>query len=214
MPKYMNQRTFAVVDILDVILPLFGPVVSALKSLNPPMPRSGISATTSAITPMPPSQCVMHRQRFTLFGSASTFAMTEAPVVVKPLTLSNTASVIPGKLPQRQNGTDPKRHIATHTAPTSVNASKTPNCRFSACRYIQNANATTQLTDIGTTNAIVARCSPYANATANGAKRAVPTIASTYPIILDMEMYIRSPLPIIRGRQTSRSPARPPSEQL
>ena len=68
---------------------------------KPPTPSSGISATASAITPMPPSQCVWQRHKFTLFGSASTFAITVAPVVVNPLTLSNTASVNVAAAPLR-----------------------------------------------------------------------------------------------------------------
>ena len=58
-----------------------------------------MSATASAMTPIPPSQCVSHLQRLTLRGSDSTSCSTEAPVVVKPLTLSNMASVKDGNAP-------------------------------------------------------------------------------------------------------------------
>ena len=93
----MNQSVFAVSAMRDVSFALSGPVVSALMRRKPPMPRSGISATASAITPKPPSQCVSHRQRFTLHGRLSTSESTDAPVVVNPLTLSKTASVNVGK---------------------------------------------------------------------------------------------------------------------
>ena len=66
---------------------------------NPPIPRRGIRATASAMTPKPPSQCVSQRQRLTLTGRLSTSDRTEAPVVVKPLTLSNAASVNEAKQP-------------------------------------------------------------------------------------------------------------------
>ena len=89
----MNHSVFAVLAMSDVSFALSGPVVSALMRRNPPTPRSGISATASAITPRPPNQCVSHRQRLTLCGRSSTAASTDAPVVVKPLTLSNAASV-------------------------------------------------------------------------------------------------------------------------
>ena len=93
----MNQSVFAVLATRDVSFALSGPVVSALMRRNPPTPRSGISATASAITPRPPSQCVSQRQKFTLSGRPSTLERTDAPVVVNPLTLSNTASVNVGK---------------------------------------------------------------------------------------------------------------------
>ena len=92
-PRYRNQRIFAVVAIEAVNLSLSGPDASALMSRKPPAPSMGIIATPSATMPMPPSQWVVQRHTFTLRGSASTFASTVAPVAVKPLTLSKSASL-------------------------------------------------------------------------------------------------------------------------
>ena len=69
---YISQSDLAVFAMKEVSLPLSGPVASAFMSRKPPMPRSGMSATASAMTPMPPSQCVSHRHRLMLRGRFST----------------------------------------------------------------------------------------------------------------------------------------------
>ena len=97
----MNQRIFAVPAMRVVSLPFSGPVVSALIRRKPPTPKTGTRAMARAMTPMPPSQWVWQRQRLTARGSDSTSLTTEAPVVVKPLMLSKTASVKLSKWPER-----------------------------------------------------------------------------------------------------------------
>ena len=76
-----------------MILSFSGPVVSALISLNPPTPKIGIKATVRTTIPIPPSQCIWHRQRFIERGKISTSEKIVAPVVENPETLSKKASV-------------------------------------------------------------------------------------------------------------------------
>ena len=139
------------------------------------MPRSGISATASAITPSPPSQCVSHRQRFTLHGRLSTSESTDAPVVVNPLTLSNTASVNVGKQLLKYSGSEPKRQMAIQMPPTVPNACCTSKTRGRRRDMTQNASATPQPDSIGTRKADTISVSPFQSATPSGNSSDVPT---------------------------------------
>ena len=55
-----------------------------------PMGRTAMMNTS---TPMPPIQCVKQRQKRPLRLMPSTLLMIDAPVVVRPDTVSNTASI-------------------------------------------------------------------------------------------------------------------------
>ena len=57
---------------------------------------------------MPPIQCVKLRQNSVQCDSASTSGTTLAPVVVKPETVSNSASVKCGISPEKTKGRAPK----------------------------------------------------------------------------------------------------------
>ena len=56
-------------------------------------PESGTTASMNTSTPMPPSQWVKLRQNSSPCGIASGAVRMLAPVVVKPETVSNTASM-------------------------------------------------------------------------------------------------------------------------
>lgn len=84
MPK-TTHRPLAVSRIRGVSLTSFmGPGVSALNICRPPTPSSGRMATTSTITPIPPSKCSCVRHRLIDGGSASRPERMVAPVVVSP----------------------------------------------------------------------------------------------------------------------------------
>ena len=56
-------------------------------------PASGTTASRSTRTPIPPIQWVKLRQKSDVWERASTFVRMLAPVVVKPLAVSKTASI-------------------------------------------------------------------------------------------------------------------------
>ena len=77
-------------------LPTIGPGISA-RIMCIDLPDSvGTIAIISTSTPMPPIQCVKLRQKSIPCPIASTFVRIEAPVVVKPLTVSKSASMYDG----------------------------------------------------------------------------------------------------------------------
>ena len=72
---------------------------------------------------MPPIQWEKLRQNSIQWLSASTSGRIDAPVVVKPETISNTASRYEGIVPESVNGTAPTsdstiQHSATVTKPS------------------------------------------------------------------------------------------------
>ena len=72
-------------------MPFTGPGISALRMF---MERSLLpeSMVMNTSTPMPPTQWVKLRQNSSPWLMASTSVRMEAPVVVKPLTVSKNAS--------------------------------------------------------------------------------------------------------------------------
>ena len=82
----------AVVRIRGTTLLTEGPGLSARRRKMVSPPVSGTSASMNTSTPMPPSRWVKLRQKSMHFGSSSTAGTMLAPVVVKPETVSNTAS--------------------------------------------------------------------------------------------------------------------------
>ncbi len=73
-------------------LPNCGPGISALASAVDILSLPGKSAIANTRTPIPPSHCVRARQNSRDLGIISTLVSMLAPVVVKPDTVSNSAS--------------------------------------------------------------------------------------------------------------------------
>ncbi len=92
-PAYTFQSASAVSAMRGASFSDRAPENSALYSAIPPAPIRGSTAMVRSTTPMPPSQCVKCRQNWITGGSTSTRGRIVAPVVVKPETDSNTASV-------------------------------------------------------------------------------------------------------------------------
>ena len=97
----------AVSRIWGDILETEGPGLSARmrKMVCPPASGSTISMNTS--TPIPPTQCVRQRHSMEAWDSASTSLRMVAPVVVKPETVSKSASTKNGISPLSTNGSAP-----------------------------------------------------------------------------------------------------------
>ena len=107
--------------------PTFTPGDSARRRCNasPLSPFAiGLTASTNTSTPIPPSHTVKLRQYKRLTGSASTSAITLAPVVVKPETVSKKASTNDDTAPLRQNGSAPNTERSTHERPTVTKPSR------------------------------------------------------------------------------------------
>jgi hypothetical protein len=73
--------------------------------------------------PMPPSHWVSARQKSRLGGIASTSVKIEAPVVVKPETVSKKASVKDGIAPENKKGSEPKKEKSSQPKVTMANPS-------------------------------------------------------------------------------------------
>ena len=78
---------------LGTSLDLMGPGLSARIRNTAPSPSLGVSARNSISTPMPPIHWVRDRHSSTLRGRCDTAVNTEEPVVVRPETVSNSASM-------------------------------------------------------------------------------------------------------------------------
>ena len=87
-------RMAAVDFILGTSLPTSGPGLSARsRCMVKPLPPSlGATASRNTSTPMPPTQWLKLRQYRMPRGRLSTSDKMDAPVVVKPETISNRAS--------------------------------------------------------------------------------------------------------------------------
>ena len=83
--RYIIHSIFAVWAMRGFILCVVGPGASALNNLWPPTPIVGRTATKNTTIPIPPSHCVMLRQKRMPCGRASIFSIMVAPVVVRPL---------------------------------------------------------------------------------------------------------------------------------
>ena len=73
----------------------------------PPVPSVDKIATNKTMIPMPPSQWLKLRHSRRPRLMASTFVRMDAPVVVKPDTISNTASTYEGICPLNTKGKQP-----------------------------------------------------------------------------------------------------------
>ena len=76
-----------------ISLPTTGPGISARMMWMERSVTLGTSAITNTSTPMPPTQWVKLRQNRRPRLMTSTFSRIDAPVVVKPLTVSKKASM-------------------------------------------------------------------------------------------------------------------------
>ena len=108
---------------LGTSLPTEGPGLSARIRLMWLPPLRGTTARTNTKTPMPPTQWVKLRQNRETWLSASTSLRMLAPVVVKPETTSNMASVNRGISPVNTKGRQPTalmmiQHRAVLTQPS------------------------------------------------------------------------------------------------
>ena len=73
----------------------------------PPPDWVGVNASRNTRMPMPPSQWLKLRHSRRPRLMASTFVRMDAPVVVKPDTISNTASTYEGICPLNTKGKQP-----------------------------------------------------------------------------------------------------------
>ena len=94
---------------LGTSLPTEGPGLSAFIRCMLLPPTIGRTASRNTSTPMPPIQCVKLRQISEQWLSASTSERMLAPVVVKPETVSNSASTKLGISPVIRKGRQPNR---------------------------------------------------------------------------------------------------------
>ena len=107
--KYILYSMLAVCPAFGTIFLTLGPGLSAfIRNMVLPPAASGMTAITNTRIPMPPTQWVNERQKSRQWGRASTSDRIDAPVVVKPDAVSNTASNIFGIDPDRRNGSAPK----------------------------------------------------------------------------------------------------------
>ena len=88
----MMYRMRAVRRMRGTSLPLTGPGISARARCMLRSSLIGITASMNTSTPMPPIQWEKLRQNSTPRPSVSTSGTTDAPQVVKPDVISNSAS--------------------------------------------------------------------------------------------------------------------------
>ena len=90
-----------------------------------PCPPSILTmASMNTRMPMPPIQCEKLRQKRLHRFSTSTFGRILEPVVVKPETISKTASRYDGISPQSVNGSAPANDSTTHPSATHRSPSR------------------------------------------------------------------------------------------
>ena len=79
-------------------------------------------AIEKRMIPIPPSHWIIDLQKRILLGRLSIVVSTEAPVVVKPETVSKNASSGWGKNPDKAKGMAPKRLAFNHPKETMEKA--------------------------------------------------------------------------------------------
>ena len=104
-------------------LPTTGPGISARRMCIGLPETSGAIAMMNTKTPMPPIQWVKLRQNKSPWLMLSTSRRMEAPVVVRPLTVSKNASANEGISPLKTKGNAPMAEnesqvMATMTKPS------------------------------------------------------------------------------------------------
>ena len=106
------------------ILDTVGPGLSARRRWMPCPPSMLTMASIKTRMPMPPIQCEKLRQNRLQCLSSSTFGRMLEPVVVKPETISNTASRYDGISPQSVNGSAPASDSTIHPSATATRPSR------------------------------------------------------------------------------------------
>ena len=124
MTEYTPYSSFAVERMRGTSLPATGPGTSARMSTMERLSDIGTTAITNTSTPMPPTQCEKLRQNSTPCGSVSTCGRIDAPVVVKPEIISNSASTYEGIAPLMTIGSAPNAEMRIHAAATVTSPSR------------------------------------------------------------------------------------------
>ena len=105
-------------------LPTDGPGTSArMIYIDCALPL-GSSASANTSTPIPPIQWVKLRHIIRLMGILSTSGSSVEPVVVKPDTVSNSASIKLGISPLITKGSAPNTDISIHAKATITKPSR------------------------------------------------------------------------------------------
>ena len=130
MNEYTPYRSFAVERMRGTSLPATGPGTSARMSTMERLSDIGSTAMTNTNTPIPPTQCEKLRQNSTPCGSSSTSGTMDAPVVVKPEIISNSASMYEGMAPLMTIGSAPNAEMRIHAAATVTSPSRAKMALF------------------------------------------------------------------------------------
>ena len=104
-------------------LPTTGPGISARRMCIGLPETSGTIAMMNTKTPIPPIQCVKLRQNSSPWLMRSTSHRMEAPVVVRPLTVSKKASANAGISPLKTKGSAPMAENANQVMATMTKPS-------------------------------------------------------------------------------------------
>ena len=123
MQKYMEYSSFAVIRILGTSFPTEGPGLSALHNMHVVIPCHGRIARMNTRIPIPPIQWEKLLHIRVAWDISSTLGIILEPVVVKPDTISNMASMIWGISPLMTKGMHPKKLNTIHPRETVTNPS-------------------------------------------------------------------------------------------
>ena len=120
----MAYRIFALSLNLLEIFPQVGPGTSARIRCMARPSVMGSTAIANTSTPIPPIQWEKLRQNSVPWLRASTSVRIVEPVVVKPETVSKSASTKDGISPEITKGSAPKTDISTQTNATIARPSR------------------------------------------------------------------------------------------
>ena len=142
-----------------------------------------VIAITNTITPIPPIQWENDRQNSIDFGRISTFGTIEAPVVVRPLTISNKASVKEGISPLMTNGSAPTSELATQQTATAINPSFEKKIIFLGLRKKTIAAPTIKAPAMVSPNTKTQFHSPKIIAVIRGNDKSTPIVIITFTAV-------------------------------
>ena len=140
----------------------------------------GMTAMRKTSTPMPPIQCVKLRQNRPERDRLSMSFRIEAPVVVKPETVSKNASMKRGISPLITKGSEPSSDIASHDRPTQAKPSRAYISRELG-RKSSSVPPQSAVSRIVTTKGT--GLSPQTSAVSSGSSISAARISSTRPRI-------------------------------
>ena len=148
----------------------------------PLAPANGRIATTSTKIPMPPRRWVSARHSRMPLGTLSRIGMTDAPVVVRPDTVSNSAAIGEAIVPDSMYGTAPAMLAKSQPNVTTPSPSRRESSWSFRVR-IHSTTATASVPPADWPSAIQA-CdgSPYENETRPQAPIRRPTTPSSQAI--------------------------------